>query len=77
MSTHTITAPPAADIAFYDAHGIDWKAIVEKAHSDQQAGIPIPRRDKPIYSTTPENVLYLKAWLASMKVNGPSPKFAR
>jgi hypothetical protein len=72
MTTHTITKPTANDIAYYEANGIDWAAIITKAHADQQAGVALPRRDKPIYGTTPENVLYMKAWLASIKVNGPA-----
>lgn len=69
--TMTITNPPAKDVAFYEGLGIDWAAIVKRAHEDQFAGRPLPRTDKAYYTTTPENVLYMKAWLASIKVNGP------
>lgn len=51
-------------------------AIAERAMQDQQAGVPVTK-GRERYVSIPERVTYLQAWMASMSVNGPAPKFAR
>lgn len=74
MTNHTIAFIPAKARLAYEAHGIDVDAVIAQATTDQQAGVTINAGRAWATDTYPGKsaVLYMEAWLASMKVNGPA-----
>lgn len=74
MSTHTIAPIPTKARASYEAQGIDVDAVIAQATEDQQDGVTINAGRAWATDTYPGKsaVLYMEAWLASMKVNGPA-----
>jgi len=75
MTNHTVPPVPTKVRATYENHGVNVDAVTAQATADQQAGITINAGRAAHHGRA--SVLYMEAWLASMKVNGVPARFAR
>jgi len=71
----TIFPIPAAKRATYERQGVAVDTVIAEATSDQCEGVTI-NAGRARHSGR-ASILYMEAWLASMKVNGIPAQFAR